>query len=66
MIELHDRLISQDPPHSSPLEHCARAMDDEEYISFIKGKVSHFKDDWGVGVHERYFVRTKNRFINCN
>ena len=39
MIELHDRLLSQDPPHSSPLEHCARAMSDEEYYSFIKGKV---------------------------
>lgn len=37
-IELHDKLISQDPPHSSPLEHCARAMSDEEYQSFYKGK----------------------------
>lgn len=37
MIELHDRLISQDPPHSSPLEHCARAMNEEEYVSFAKG-----------------------------
>ena len=40
MIELHDRLLSQDPPHSSPLEHCARAMSDEDYYSFIKGKVN--------------------------
>ena len=39
MVDLHDRLLSQDPPHSSPLEHCARAMSDEEYYSFIKGKV---------------------------
>ena len=38
-LELHDRLISQDPPHSSPLEHCNRAMTDEEYDSFIKGSV---------------------------
>ena len=38
MIELHDRLISQDPPHSSPLEHCARAMSDEEYECFLKGE----------------------------
>ena len=38
MIELHDRLLSQDPPHSSPLEHCARAMSNEEYKVFIKGK----------------------------
>ena len=37
MIELHDRLISQNPPHSSPLEHCARAMSDEEYYHSVKG-----------------------------
>ncbi len=38
MIELHDRLIAQNPPHSSPMEHCAKAMSDEEYESFRKGK----------------------------
>ena len=37
MIELHDRLLAQDPPHSSPMEHCARAMSDEEYASYYKG-----------------------------
>ena len=37
MIELHDRLLTQDPPHSSPLEHCARAMTDIEYATSIKG-----------------------------
>ena len=36
-IEIHDKLMSYDPPHSSPMEHCARAMSDEEYYSFIKG-----------------------------
>ena len=36
MIELHDRLLSQNPPHSSPLEHCARAMSNEEFVSFTK------------------------------
>lgn len=39
MVELHDRLVAQDPPHSSPLEHCARAMSDEEYVSFVKGNI---------------------------
>lgn len=39
MIGLHDRLLAQDPPHSSPMEHCARAMSDEEYYTFIKGQV---------------------------
>lgn len=36
MIGLHDRLIAQNPPHSSPMEHCARAMSDEEYYASIK------------------------------
>ena len=39
MIALHDKLVSQNPPHSSPLEHCARAMDKEEYESFVKGRI---------------------------
>ena len=33
LIGLHDRLLAWDPPHSSPLEHCARAMTNEEYWS---------------------------------
>ena len=37
-IELHDKLIAYDPPHSSPMEHCARAMSDEEYECFLKGE----------------------------
>lgn len=39
-IELHDKLIAYDPPHSSPLEHCARAMSDYEYDTFVKGKIT--------------------------
>ena len=39
MINLHDRLLLQDPPHSSPLEHCCRALTDEEYKQFYKGKL---------------------------
>lgn len=39
MIELHDNLLEQDPPHSSPMEHCAKAMSDLEHDSFIKGKL---------------------------
>jgi thymidylate synthase ThyX len=37
LIELHDRLISQVPIHASPMEHCARAMSNEEYIEYVKG-----------------------------
>jgi hypothetical protein len=39
MIGLHDRLLAQDPPHSSPLEHCARAMSDEEHATYLKGVI---------------------------
>ena len=38
-IELHDKLISYDPPHSSPMEHCAKAMSNAEYESFYKGQI---------------------------
>lgn len=43
MIALHDRLLAQDPPHSSPFEHCARAMSDEEYYTFVKGNTPFIK-----------------------
>jgi hypothetical protein len=33
LVALHDRLLTQDPPHSSPMEHCARAMSDNEHKS---------------------------------
>ena len=39
MIELHDRLITQDPPHSSPMEHCAIAMGDVQYHQNVKGEI---------------------------
>lgn len=42
MIALHDRLLNQEPPHSSPFEHTARAMNDDEYTSFIKGNIHDF------------------------
>lgn len=34
-IELHNRLLQSG--HYSPFEHCAKAMSDNEYYSFIKG-----------------------------
>lgn len=32
-IELHDKLVAYDPPHSSTMEHCARAMSEVEYTA---------------------------------
>ena len=37
MIELHDRLLTQDPPHSSPMEHCCLCVSEEEYNNSFKG-----------------------------
>lgn len=39
LVELHDRLLVQDPPHSSPMEHCARCMDEDEYVMWTRGKL---------------------------
>lgn len=39
LIKVYDeKLIDQDPPHSSPFEHCARVMSSYEYQKFIKGE----------------------------
>lgn len=35
-IRLHDRLLAEG--HMSPMEHCARAMSDEEYELYVNGK----------------------------
>ena len=56
-IELHDKLIAYDPPHSSPMEHCARAMDDEEYVSYIKGvpdMIDYEKDEIAISYLKTY------------
>lgn len=47
LIKVYDeKLIDQDPPHSSPFEHCARVMSDEEYHEFNRGKAKAY----GYGV----------------
>ncbi len=34
-VKRHDQLLED--KHFSPFEHCARAMSDDEYFSFVKG-----------------------------
>jgi len=53
MIGLHDRLLAQDPPHSSPLEHCARAMSNEEHNTFHKGRLTDLSSTM-EGFHPTY------------
>jgi hypothetical protein len=60
LIGLHDKLLTWDPPHSSPFEHCARAMSTFEYASYYRGKLHNpeFQDgtdeiiDYLVGMEE--------------
>ena len=42
-IALHDQLLASG--HYSPFEHCAKAMNDEEYVSFIKGEIDTIEID---------------------
>ena len=42
-IALHDTLLSS--RHMSPFEHCARAMTNEEYVSFVKGNLDTIEID---------------------
>lgn len=49
-IELHDKLLVN--RHMSPFEHCARAMSDLEYYSFIKGKYPTILDAYGIVNYE--------------
>lgn len=47
-VKLHDRLIAQNPPHSSPMEHAARCMNEMEYDLYVKGSLV-YKDILGIG-----------------
>lgn len=51
-IKLHDRLLAS--KHMSCFEHCARAMSEEEYYSFVKGQVPTSEDIWGILNYEYY------------
>ena len=57
LIGLHDRLLAQDPPHSSPMEHCARAMSSNEHESFIKGQIKFLykNEEFNDGIDEPLF-----------
>jgi thymidylate synthase ThyX len=49
MIGLHDRLLAWDPPHSSPLEHCARAMSEQEDFHFTKTRPAYSEEEKAKG-----------------
>ena len=43
-IALHDRMANQVPFHASPFEHCAKAMDENEYMCCTKTRYNPEKD----------------------
>lgn len=49
LIKLDDKLLVQRPPHSSPMEHCSRAMGDGEYQDY--GKRYHAPGDNENRIH---------------
>lgn len=66
MIKLHDKLIEM--RHDSPLEHCARAMSDEEYNYLYKSVgpgPEHFETGWCRNykgfIQYRHFVELEKK-----
>ena len=45
-VKLHDQLLES--KHFSPFEHCARAMGEKEYYSFVKGTIPTQIDEYGI------------------
>ena len=59
-IDLHDRLISQNPPHSSPLEHIAQVPTQYEYDMALKGEEKGWFYNLKGFKSYRYIIETQN------
>lgn len=46
-LKLYDKLVAYEPPHSSPMEHCGKAMSELENSLFTK---TYVKEDEDTGV----------------
>jgi thymidylate synthase ThyX len=44
-LKLHDRMANQVPFHASPFEHCARAMSNDEFDRYHKGKLTYLNEE---------------------
>ena len=60
MIELHDRLVSQDPPHSSPMEHCCLCVTEDEYNNSFKGQEKGWFRNYKGFKSYRHIIETQN------
>ena len=59
MIDLHDRLLAQNPPHSSPMEHCCICVTDEDYNKSFKGEEKGWFRNYKGFKSYRYLVDNK-------
>lgn len=55
-LEIWEDLVTADPMHSSPLEHCGRAMGWKEHESYIRGIIEYEDYDDMVDLGEREIV----------
>lgn len=58
-ISLHDRLLTQDPPHSSPMEHCCLCVSEEEYNNSFKGVEKGWFRNYKGFKSYRHIIETK-------
>jgi hypothetical protein len=70
LLGIHDRIINAKPLHASPMEHCAKAMNDDEYNSYVKGtarlqaiKGQMFDNITVLGLESRGWCRNYRGFI---
>jgi hypothetical protein len=64
MIALHDRLISQNPPHSSPLEHCCLCVSEEEYKNSYKGQEEGWFRNYKGFKSYRHIIESQKKQLN--
>ena len=63
-IKLHDQLLES--RHLSCFEHCARAMSDKEYYSFIKGEIPIIVQNNGEIVNRELYPQSYSKNLGTN
>lgn len=63
-LKLHDTLLKSH--HMSPFEHCAKAMSDEEYYSFIKGEIPIIVQNNGEIVNRELYPQSYSKNLGTN
>ncbi len=73
MSNLHDKLVSANPLHASPMEHCAKAMNEKEMYAHVRGIDSGMghsydfsKNDHGWSGNFQGFIQYRKMFKNEN